>query len=173
MPTVGQYEYIIDFNHPNAFSDGRVFVHVFVASNILGRGLLEDEVVHHKDKNKKNNNPDNIIVFATRADHTRFHSLECDDKYLILNENGSYSCKNNQARCIECGQIITHKATRCEDCSYIAKRKVVRPSSDTLYNDLLLSNGNFTYVGKKYGVSDNTIRKWCLKYDLPVRSSDY
>ena len=25
----------------------------------------------------------------------------------------------------------------------------------------------FTQIGKKYGVSDNSIRKWCLKYNLP------
>ena len=30
----------------------------------------------------------------------------------------------------------------------------------------------FTQIGIKYQVSDNTIRKWCDKYNLPRRKSD-
>ena len=26
---------------------------------------------------------------------------------------------------------------------------------------------NFCAVGRKYGVSDNTIRKWCVAYGMP------
>ena len=30
----------------------------------------------------------------------------------------------------------------------------------------------FTKIGEKFNVSDNAIRKWCDKYNLPRKSSD-
>ena len=35
------------------------------------------------------------------------------------------------------------------------------------------NNGNFTKVGKIFGVNDNSIRKVCKKYNLPYHSKDY
>lgn len=31
---------------------------------------------------------------------------------------------------------------------------------------------SFTKLSKKYNVSDNTIRKWCKRYNLPYKSSE-
>ena len=36
----------------------------------------------------------------------------------------------------------------------------------------LIRNIPFTHIGKKFGVSDNTIRKWCDYYNLPHRVTD-
>lgn len=30
----------------------------------------------------------------------------------------------------------------------------------------------FTTIGKKYNVSDNAVRKWCDKYNLPRKASE-
>lgn len=173
MPLLGQYEYIIDKMHPRANRDGSVYLHVIIAEKILGRYLLPEEVVHHKDLNKLNNNPDNIMVFATKRDHTRFHKNGCNETLLSLNENGVYVCAEKIWVCIDCGVKITRGATRCTDCAYKHERKATRPSSDELFNLLLLSKGNFTKASKKYGVSDNAIRKWCDAYNLPRKSQDY
>ena len=44
------------------------------------------------------------------------------------------------------------------------KRKVVnRPSLETILNDV--KETSFIATGKKYGVSDNTIRKWIKYYN--------
>jgi hypothetical protein len=40
--------------------------------SILGRRLRSDEIVHHKDENKKNNEPGNLELM-TRAEHARHH----------------------------------------------------------------------------------------------------
>jgi transposase-like protein len=50
------------------------------------------------------------------------------------------------------------------------RRTVDRPSKEVLLQEL--KESNFTQVGKKYGVSDNTIRKWCRNYDLPTHTSE-
>lgn len=47
--------------------------HRIVAEQILGRPLKPGEVVHHIDRNKRNNNPDNLMVFASQADHAKWH----------------------------------------------------------------------------------------------------
>ena len=53
----------------------------------------------------------------------------------------------------------------------IQQRKQIRPSANELEKEIRLSN--FKKVGEKYGVSDNTIRKWCLFYGLSNKAKDY
>lgn len=46
-------------------------------------------------------------------------------------------------------------------------------SKEELEQLLIENNGNFTKVGKLFNISDNGLRKWCKKLDLPTHSSDY
>lgn len=73
--------------------------------------------------------------------------------------------------CIDCGKIISHSAIRCENCSAIARRHQERPSAEQLEQEIRATN--FVEVGKKYGVRDNTIRKWCKAYGLPTKADYY
>lgn len=43
--------------------------HRLVMEQILGRSLLPDEVVHHKDGNPQNNSPDNLELFCDNGTH--------------------------------------------------------------------------------------------------------
>lgn len=52
---------------------------------------------------------------------------------------------------------------------YVKKRKVLRPSKEILMEDV--KKLPFTSIGKKYGVSDNAIRKWCKSMD--IQSNNY
>ncbi|MBQ1361514.1 MAG: HNH endonuclease, partial [Oscillospiraceae bacterium] len=47
--------------------------HRIVAEQILGRALLPGEVVHHIDGNKRNNDPANLMVFASQSEHAAWH----------------------------------------------------------------------------------------------------
>jgi hypothetical protein len=53
----------------------------------------------------------------------------------------------------------------------VSLRRVERPSKEDLY--LLLLNNNFSIVGRMFGVSCNAIRKWCISYGIPSKSSVY
>ena len=173
MSLLGQYEYIIDKTHPRANTDGAVYVHMIVAEQKLGRHLLPEEVVHHKDLNKLNNSPDNLMIFASNGDHTRFHMYNCNEETLRVNSDGAYICEEKKFYCVDCGAEITRDGIRCKDCSRKHGRKTKRPESSELFNILIDLNGNFTKVGKLYGVTDNAVRKWCDSYGLPRKTRDY
>ena len=68
---------------------GAVHAHRVISEQLLGRPLGEDEVVHHRDNNKHNNDPGNLVVFPNSSYHARCHfgemSEEEVDRYAILN----------------------------------------------------------------------------------------
>ena len=47
-------------------------VHDLVVEAIIGRRLEKHEVVHHKDQNRKNNDPSNLQLM-TRSEHQKLH----------------------------------------------------------------------------------------------------
>lgn len=67
-------------------------VHRVVAALALDRPLEPDEVVHHEDENKHNNDPINLIVFPHQSWHARHHKLNhcglesCDCHGIRLKE---------------------------------------------------------------------------------------
>ncbi len=52
--------------------------HRIVAEQIIGRPLEKYEVVHHIDGNKRNNKPDNLMVFKNQKDHAAWHAVHAD-----------------------------------------------------------------------------------------------
>ena len=51
-------------------------VHRTVAEKMLGRKLRPGEVVHHKDGNKQNNTPENLLVLPSQKEHAKLHMAE-------------------------------------------------------------------------------------------------
>ena len=72
--------------------------------------------------------------------------------------------------CKECGKQITKGATYCVECGEKSRRVVERPAREELKD--LIRNLPFTTIAKQYGVTDNAVRKWCDKYDLPRTKSE-
>jgi hypothetical protein len=85
------------------------------------------------------------------------------------NKKNKYKCKKNKSNYgkklnyCKCGEIISNKAKKCKKCDDINQRKVERPSYVQLIKEI--ENSNYLSVGKKYGVSDNAIRKWVKYYE--------
>jgi predicted amidophosphoribosyltransferase len=79
---------------------------------------------------------------------------------------GSANSNPTKYYCKDCGKEITRNATYCPVCSAKHSRKVERPSLEQLINDFKELKA-YTKIGKKYGVKDNSIKKWFISYGLP------
>jgi len=66
--------------------------------------------------------------------------------------------KNNYC---ECGKKINNQSKQCVECYKKTTRKVERPPYEQLIKDI--EGLGYCGTGRKYGVSDNAIRKWIKK----------
>lgn len=166
--------YLVDCpGHPNLMSNGKIYEHIVVAEQKIGRYLRKGEVVHHLDENGFNNSLDNLIVFATNAEHTAFHFSK-DKTKLYFDEEGiahfpltERSEKGYRVhKCKICGGLCDIKAEMCKSCYNATRRKSFDRISRQELKDLIRKEP-FVKIGKMFGVSDNAIRKWCIKHGLP------
>lgn len=56
-------------SHPYARKDGFVLESRLVMEKKIGRYLFPSEVVHHKDDNTQNNDPNNLVLYKTNGEH--------------------------------------------------------------------------------------------------------
>lgn len=106
--------------------------------------------------------------------HKEIHSgiVTIPDKFQMLDENWlrSQIDKNRikEKTCPECKNLFTGRLTKQKYCSKIcatkASRKIERPTRQELEQEI--QNNTWISLGKKYGVSDNAVRKWAKKYNL-------
>lgn len=160
--------------HSRANNRGYVYTHVLVAEEKLGRLLTEEECVHHIDRDRFNNSPDNIIVFKTVADHSAFHSgvekvLDGDVWWCPS------KCIDHKDLCPVCGQNYKDDDARmCLECWNKQRRETFGdkkcPEREVLKRQIRIMT--FTEIAQEYGVSDNAIRKLCKFYNLPYRVRD-
>lgn len=66
------YLYAMCPQHPKSLSTGYVYLHRLIVENYLGRILKDDEVIHHKDFNRKNNSIENLLVLS-QSEHSKLH----------------------------------------------------------------------------------------------------
>ena len=115
-----------------------------------------------------------------------------NDSYIYPLHISKYDARaKKEWKCIDCGMLISHGAIRCVKCNNLYRTQCqIKPNSKKMSHNqskieplpvtkeelkqlLEDNNGNFTKVGKLFNISDNGLRKWCQKLDLPTHSSDY
>ena len=161
-------------NHPRAIVsgsfEGYVYEHVLVAENMLGRRLLEGEVVHHLDFNKSNNSPDNLLVISNPM-HVKLHRW-LDNYTLTPSEKQAARTKLGCVRCLVCSNPILPDKQYCSDkCHKVGTSKAIRPSKEELF-DLVWSKPT-TQIAKDFNVSDKAIEKWCKSMDIEKPTRGY
>ena len=56
----------------------------------------------------------------------------------------------------------------CPDCYNISNRKIARPAKEVL--EELIKNKSMTAIGKQYGVSARSVKKWAIKYNIDFKN---
>lgn len=71
---------------------------------------------------------------------------------------------NNKKLCCDCNQEISRYSTRCKSCVQVYKHRNIskRPNKEILQQDV--DSMSMVKVGKKYGVTDNAVRRWIKFY---------
>lgn len=76
-------------------AEGYKFIYRQLMEEILGRKLLRNEVVHHKDEDPTNNDPDNLEVM-TRSEHIRLHNYLSPRRNHKRDSSGRFTHKNRE-----------------------------------------------------------------------------
>ena len=133
---------------------------------------------HHIDPKTKEANPSYIVM------RWAWHRVKRElDKCIVLCRNchaevhyGHISVTEINIRmkpliilrCLQCSiEFDTHNKDQmyCKPrCKQLSDRKVVRPNKEQLKIDI--DTMNWCAVGRKYGVTDNAVRKWARTYKL-------
>lgn len=163
------YRVIYMPGHPKAMKsenwNGYVYEHLVVVEKSLGRPLREDEVTHHLDEDRSNNRHDNLLVLE-RGQHIKLHEWlrRGAPRLKDLGEKGKNSGKPKFCKVCELTLQDKQKDYCSIECMGLDNRKVSRPDKTTLQKEIL--EESFLALGRKYGVSDNAVRKWAKQYGL-------
>ena len=155
--------------HPKAITSnnykGYVYEHILIAEQMLGRYLSDNEEVHHLDEIRNNNHSKNLLVLSKSA-HTKLHNW-------LRKQNITAKIINANKYCLMCKKPIysSNKGFCSTECYKLYNRKGEKPSAKQLLEDL--KRLSMTDVGRRYNVSDTSVRKWLKTYNLPTHNKDY
>ena len=102
--------------------------------------------------------------FDNRLSNLTFLCPNCHSQTDTFAGRNKKLKKKEIVRCVDCGEVIGKgtKTGKCPKCYSKSRRKVFRPGLDTLLEDV--KELGYCATGRKYGVSDNAIRKWISNY---------
>jgi len=73
------YIYIYFPDHPKSSAEGYIMEHILVMEAIIGRHLLLDECVHHKNEKRSDNRKENLELM-TKSEHMSYHMRKRNDE---------------------------------------------------------------------------------------------
>ena len=136
----GDYKYAVVHNHPNAIKFGYVLLHRVIMENHIGRLLLKDEIIHHKDGNKNNNDISNLEILS-KSNHTKLHASKVGRQMALLkcpNCNIIFERQKNQTHFFKgtdfsiCSRKCNGELSRKRELSKISKEEIIRLKKNNL-----------------------------------------
>ena len=121
-----------------------------------------------------------------RLENLRWVCPNCNIQLETSNGKNKIRKERKIYYCCDCGTELKYKnSTRCTKCHYenVKKQHIVDANKNSysfpnankiVYREELkelIRTKPFTQVGTYYGVTDNTVRKWCKIMNLPSKSS--
>lgn len=126
--------------------------------------MLLDDINQQDIANKMN-----VSMELIQGINTGRYYFRDGKQYPIKDYNNKNTKSKKHAICPLCGNEMWASSDICLSCYLKDKAKNI-PQKDVLL-DLILNN-SFSEIGRMYGVSDNSVRKWCIKYNLPYKRKD-
>lgn len=105
----------------------------------------------HINGNHTDNRLENLRLLCPNC-HSQTETFTGKNKKTL-----TYAPKSRLCAC--CGAPVTQKAKLCRECANASMRRTERPTKGEL--EKLLGTASYVTIGKQFGVSDNTVRKWC------------
>lgn len=127
--------------------------------------------LHHIDGDKHNVSFENFQILCPNC-HAQTDNYKSKNAKRVIrnreNRKNRSTKKDNRKKkkiyyCIDCGKELKRGKLRCVSCAEIAQRRVIRPSYWELLKEIVETS--YVAVGRKYGVTDNSIRKWLRYYE--------
>ena len=115
----------------------------------------------------------NGINTDDRLENLRWVCPNCNSQLLTTGSRNPQK-QNNKKKyyCIDCGKEVFKNTKRCKSCD--AKHRTI-PLENMLVTreelKKLIRTKPFTQIGELFGVTDNAIRKWCIKFHLPTKKT--
>ena len=186
-------EFNIDYSHFTYGAKGKKGIENYVpVKEYLGTGKyiqttkLKEKLIKEGLKKNECENPkcpckngywlDNPISYQLhhingKHDDNRLENLQilCPNCHSQTDNWGTKKLKNINY-CKDCGKEISRSSTYCIKCAVKHRNQFKvdpkdRPDKEKLLS--LIKEYPFTKIGEMYGVTDNTIRKWCKNYGIP------
>lgn len=108
--------------------------------------------LHHKNGNNKDNRLENLQIL-------------CPNCHSQTDSYAGKSLRVTEPKKKLSPEEVREKSSKANSHAKISCRKVIRPSYEQFLFELKQLNGNFSAMGRKYGVSGNAIRKWIKSYE--------
>lgn len=161
-------------DHPKAILSGSfqgyVYEHVLVAEEMLGRPISSGDVVHHLDRNRSNNSPDNLLVISGPM-HTKLHAW-MNKNNIIPSETYRKRIDIGCVRCKVCEKPIEYGYKYCsQNCTHLDSVKYNHPSKEVL--EKMVWDRPVSEIAKEFNVSDTAISKLCKKYKIEKPGRGY
>lgn len=101
-----------------------------------------------------------------RLENLRWVCPNCNQQLDTTNGKNRKTLEKKKY-CVDCGTEINKRSERCSACAnkFKTSQNILPVTREELKN--LIRNKPFTQIGSDFCVTDNAIRKWCDKYNLP------
>lgn len=144
--------------------------------------------VHHVNENNLDNREENLRVLCKNC-HGQKHPFyfigaskkrisehsrtckECNKVFVGIGAFCSSRCRRKSIRisliCSRCNRMFMGQKGQkyCGyECSHASQNKAIRPSKEELGR--LIDSESFLSIGKRFGVTDNAVKKWARQYGL-------